>query len=328
MSIISLTDPATAASRQYLFIEGDTPSTGDIFEMNRFHSEYSSHFVGSRVCAGDLHVTTRVDPLYFILDLLVPAEDDSAMTTSETRRQQWEPLAQLLSGVPEYVMRALRRSGEEQIGHLCDVNNELGDVILYRFNRDKVLQWLRNKHQRVTSAVKNQQMKNNLNQQRRSQENGKTQLIGYIIPEDNILEKDKPQDQPEPSVLSETQVREAQQTGLQIVCNYLNEQWVHKLLRSLEMTNTDLSPESSTNHSAAKRQGQWDTTGAVDDEVMKIHQYATGQGGDGSTAKSLKNSTPVKQSAAMKRLAKVDKKGMKSLSSFFGVATKKQKIVK
>ena len=77
---------------------------------------------------GTLFLATRVDPLFFLLPLL------------QNNGTRYSPFGQICS--PEIH----RVCPEARASQIADVNDKLGpDMVLYRFNEEKVLGWLHRK---------------------------------------------------------------------------------------------------------------------------------------------------------------------------------------
>ena len=163
-------------------------------------------------------------------------------------------------------------------------------------------------------------------------------------------------------MLSKEDEAKARAAALQLVCEYLSDGWRNKLLKELPaMTEEDLlgpTPKGKKRKAApaageddddhidldaeedmTKPPSKWDSG---NDAVDKLQQIARGVDGCGGAAGSTnaimmdeeerekakkKEENMNAKSMGLKKLAKVNTKGMKSLSSFFGGGAKKKKKV-
>ena len=93
------------------------------------------------------------------------------------------------------------------------------------------------------------------------------------------------------------------------------------------MSATNDNGDESNNTSGEKRsRSSWEgSIGQADADAL--YQFSQGGGGNSASVITPGDKKDVKnaQSVGLKRLAKVNKKGMKSLTSFFGASTKKKK---
>jgi len=249
-------------------------TSSDLLEIHRMERPRGACLMGSRLARdGDLLACTRIDPLYFLLP---------------RGRDRWEPAGQILGRLPEAVRGVLK---EAQMGHLHDREEMFGEE-MFRFSRERALVWLGKKHARATGAIRREAMATMGGRE-------KADLEGHIIPEgeeeggEDGLEEER-----------------ARRSGLQVIGNYLTEEWFESLRGSLGIVE---EKEKEGGGSCA----------IVDVERAKMVQYTMGVDGvdDESSPTCLKKAIPL-QSAGLKRLSKVDKKGMKSLTSFFQVKKK------
>jgi len=100
-----------------------------------------------------------------------------------------------------------------------------------------------------------------------------------------------------------------------LVSDYLSPQWSERLRESLSIT--DDAPLSSPEEPPTKR-------AKVSDEIPEATEDYSKEFSKLSS-KTEMDKTGSKLTAAQKSLSKVDKSGMKSISSFFGGAAKKAK---
>jgi hypothetical protein len=307
--IISLTHPQHNEPQDYLFLPG-TPKAATILQIQSLDKPFGSFMVGSRVVSnGALHVATRVDPLYFVLHQL------SATTNTATK---WQPLDQL--GIPSNVHRCL--SSAHQYLHLCASNDQLGDMVLYKFQEARALAWLTRKYDAAKSVLE-RQLLTRKKQLRQQQSDGG----GAFIKTFHFVEEEAPlvvsaEDRPYPSAEQRTLEYEA----CQVVCDHLSPEWSTKFVQHL---NLPVSIVSMTTAATATSRGTAGTTpkrsweGMAGSNTQQELEEMT-MGAVVVSVEKAKHAASVQkkfkaQSSGLKQLAKVKTKGMKSMSSFFGV---------
>jgi len=95
------------------------------------------------VSDGLLYVATPVDPKL----LLLPVLEKYGAT-------RFSPLEQLLAAEADESYLALRQCQGLDLHLVCDVNDQLGeDMLLYRLNAEKTMDWLAKKVARATQAL-------------------------------------------------------------------------------------------------------------------------------------------------------------------------------
>lgn len=154
-------------------------------------------------------------------------------------------------------------------------------------------------------------------------------------------------------ILSKEDQKCLSRSSIQMICKYISSSWQEKLIQFLNLEITDVfDSKKSLNKDTTKKK---DTTTISSpentnqpkpstvtppssqsyqqplSEMDKLIQYTTGgtestneKGGDGETGNN-KRKFQAAQSLGLKKLQKVNTKGMKSLSSFFGPVSKKKK---
>lgn len=158
----------------------------------------------------------------------------------------------------------------------------------------------------------------------------------------------------EVAMLCKEDETKARIAALQLVCEYLSDGWRNKLIEELTMTEEDLlGPTRGTKRKAtddnangdadadgeeAKPASKWDSGNDAADKLQQIARGVDGCGGAAGTATAVmmddkerekakkKEEKMNAKSMGLKKLAKVNTKGMKSLDSFFGGAKKKKKV--
>ncbi|CAH8501628.1 unnamed protein product [Dicrocoelium dendriticum] len=103
---------------------------GKLYELQRVHELHRSWLLGSHVKSdGSLYLCTPCDPLFF---LLFAASGNQQFTTLTALFSEDTNLATILSARPDV---------EDRLSLICDVKT-LGDQTLYRYSKDKALNWL------------------------------------------------------------------------------------------------------------------------------------------------------------------------------------------
>lgn len=332
----------------------------DIHEIQTVlpHSgKYASYFVGSRIISNPvLHVSTRVDPLFFAL-----AHFQRAMSTNvagTAKLTKWQPWEQALAGLPSPILRALNMdqnlniSGVNevgQLGHLLDVSDMCGDdLVLCKFSEERTLKWLVIKFNRSVEAINM-----HLCEKRRRRVEKKTDLRGIqggsgAFSSSFVVAEEKPTEVSEDNELiaSDREVMVGSSTwsneeehgvkvaALQLICDYISNEWKSKVCKEVGLNDLDWlgkKKSQSTNDDVPDTAGEkrprssWEGTIGQDDADALL-QYTQGSGGGKSSSiitPGKKSSVQGAQSVGLKKLAKVNTKGMKSLSSFFGAGARK-----
>lgn len=295
--IIKLKDPSTQESRQYIFANDK-----DIVEVQNLPADFSSYIVGRHVIKdGNLYVLNRVDPLFWVLALFPP--------TAENQKSQWQPFAQIVDSLPREVRTSLI---EDQICHLCQVltADQTGDVPYYKFNHEKALTWLKKKQERVyqcllrQSQAKEIKEKENLSIQSKG---GGSISASFNMPDDPMAVAPE---KAGTTISSESQ--ELKIESIDVISSYISGEWEKKFVDIMGMKETRQKVLQNSERS-----------------IKPIHSYnqSIAIGEESTKEKEEKKAKKLNEARTMgnKRLAKVNTKGMKSLSSFFGAAKKKAK---
>ncbi|KAL3916362.1 MAG: hypothetical protein SGARI_007972 [Bacillariaceae sp.] len=225
----------------------------------------------------------------------------------------------------------------DQLKHLC-MTFENDDVIYFRFDVKKALQFLKRKHERVLECLIRQDQ---VEQQRKDQlyESSFSQYKSGGKASDSGGETGGESETSSGSsgspavVLSDTKALKLQ--SIQIVCNYLTEAWANKLVGHLGVTMDQVQNKVSKTKPAASRTDNTTTTtpsnntaAAAPTSGYSIQQVVETENADAAArakAAADKKALESYRTAGNKRLAKVNTKGMKSIASFFGGAPKSKK---
>jgi hypothetical protein len=351
--VCPLQDPCiNEETRQFLSNNDPTVSPSNsnqitrIFEVQSISHpkslEHASFFVSNRVISNmDLHVVTPVDPLYLLLSHF----------QDEEKWQPWDQLVQSKS-IPQIVLKGIEQD-KTQLKHFFEINDSYGDdLILYKFKHDLVMSWLQKKVDRIKAFL--------TLQMDIVQEKKQFQNIGAFSSSFHLSHTQKTEDSSESSETSPSSLTPSPQSGTtlchpeesilltksaaQIISEYISPFWQTKLLERLELSEHDLHPVKMSSVSGKESYSQSCTSHTVTppssssmsqkrsvhqvnmSEADKLMQYTMGESvsASGENDKVPKKKKIEVQTSALKSLKKVNTKGMKSMMSFFGGATKKK----
>jgi hypothetical protein len=288
---VKLKDPSTQQSRQYFFANDK-----DIVEIQSLPADFSSFIVGRHVVKdGNLYVLNRVDPLFWLLGLYSPTQE----------HKQWQPFDQVVESLPPEVRKSMVG---KQIPHLCQVlsTDQTGDVPYYKFKAEKALRWLQLKEERVYQCLLRQNLaKQNLEKEKVV----KTGRRGGAVSASFNMLDDPMAAAPAEDYNAVCDSKKLKIDSIQIVCSYISDEWSKEFIQSLGMDEETVLEANS----AKKVKPSYHST-----KYAKVVE---------DTPKERTKAKKVEESRTMgnKRLAKVNTKGMKSLSNFFGAPKKKSK---
>eukprot|EP00956_Cyclotella_meneghiniana_P036585 scaffold127606_cov73-Cyclotella_meneghiniana.AAC.2 len=317
----------TISNREYLIIDRD------IYEIQSTapnNGKYASYMIGSRFISNpDLFVVSRVDPLFFVLDYL---ESVSSNNADDGGGGKWQPFDQLFKDISPHVLTALNMNLSVstiqemgQLAHLLDASDVFGDDIVCKFNDDKAMTWLNAKYQRSLLVLRARKLdkKRRLAERKASGEYGAFSS-SFVLDEGKKEKTEKNGNNGVEMSLNEEENRAVQVSALQLLSEYLPTSWRAKLAKSLNLTEQETKKSTPTTSGEKRPRSKWEgAIGQTDaDDLLCL---ATGQSKEGmaNSVTPVENSVKNAQSVGLKRLAKVNTKGMKSLTSFFGGKKKK-----
>ena len=332
MQIITLPDPSMPekdSQRQYLLIQNR------IFELVSLtiHKKqlYGSYFVGTQVISDgrNLYVASQIDPLFFIL-YYCSSRSDSSECSYEPLDQWWNS-----NDIPIEIQKA---TCETQLQHICDTSNlpswEDGqeDQKVYKFNAKKATMWLVKKYNRTVDSLKKKEL---LKANEIKKSSRKTKSVNfYLLDEEENAGDEQTSSCSKIISLSPKQERAVRVSALQAVCEYLSKVWRQLLVDNIQCSNFEISCDeiSGTKEKKNSSAESYETSKKRLHEEINVPErqedimqaYTMGSTNDDVVYSEKIKATKTPKSAAVKRLAKVNTKGMKSLTSFFG-AVKKQK---
>jgi hypothetical protein len=365
--IIFLKDPGTGDYRDYIIMTTTTNNSVDnkqecqyLIEIQDLPSDYSAFLVGRHIVKdGNLYLLSRIDPLFFFV-----ASQEHHLLQSQTIKKSWQPMEQCLEELDVHSKQPLLPRDihpvitQEQLLNVC-LSFENDNVTYLRFDVNKTLKWLQRKHERLWQCLIRQDQ---YEQQQQRQANSVNHLKNgnndddyfYMPVEDETNHPTTPSqvghNQNDSSstttnnnndsplvVLSDTQALKIQ--SLQILCNYLTKAWAQKLVDYLGFSMDQIYPHKQRHNQINKSQASNNdspnnmvTSVAVASDIGYTIQRVIEEGviSDAVMEKKelLRKQTESLPTLAHKRLAKVNTKGMKSITSFFSVPPAKKKVKK
>ncbi|KAL9181271.1 hypothetical protein ACHAXT_010076 [Thalassiosira profunda] len=382
-SLISLPDPgsdgASTANREFMLATSSgapahapprpAAATGDagkaksasydICEVQAVlpHSgKYASYFVGSRIISNPaLHVTTRVDPLFFALAHFQRALGQKGDAAAQL--EKWQPWDQALADMPSPILRALNLDPNlnldgigavGQLGHLLEVSDMCGDdLLLCKFSEERAMKWLTAKFERAVEGLRRRLLEKKRRGAEKKEELSQMQGGSGAFSSSFTVADEKPKAEADgeekkeessdnattDAVLSQGDEKSIRVGALQLICDYLPTEWKSKLAKEVGLTDDDWMCKKKTKSDAEegssgdkRSRASWEGNLGQED-ADALYQYTNGTSGKAASVTPGENKKDVKnaQSVGLKRLAKVNTKGMKSISSFFGAGKKRAK---
>jgi ribonuclease H2 subunit B len=302
---INAQDPGSATNTQ----KEQKLSAGNIYEIqnmqnsnlhsNATNKSYGSYFVDSTVISdGSLCICSPLDPLYFVLPYV-----------SEHNNNKWMPLDQVISTFSGTIQNALCTYQLKNLMDFKQLGDDEDDLLLCRYNESKTIVWLKSKYMLCVEGIRKKMLQHQ--QKKLSCHEGSNQhgafAPGFIM--DSVTSLNSSEDTTAIANSNSSEELElhnaAKRYALQVLFEYLNEVWRKKILLSLGFPD-DYSLEQT------KSAPSNTIPSAV---ITPLHEYDD---------KKRKPVEPAK-TYGQKKLAKVDTKGMKSLSSFFSSSTSSKK---
>jgi hypothetical protein len=336
-NLITLPHPGSEDEREYATIS----RCSDIYEIQSLSpngGKYASYFVGSRIISNpDLFVFTRVDPLFFVLHVLLRSSVGDGAGGPDGGKKKWQPLDQMLSTVPKAVLRALGINEElnitkveeaGQLAHLLEVSDIFDDELVCRFSEERALNWLKSKYERILVVMRARKLEKKRRMAQREKGEGAFS-DNFVLAEDTYggQSAHEAAASEKEITLTDGEERAASVSALQLICEYVPSSWRNKLALSVGLTEEDWMgkmKESTTDQQAGEKRprSEWEVVGQA--EADELAYLTTGKASERGKVISPVDKKQSTQSAGLKRLAKVNTKGMKSLTSFFGGGKKKK----
>lgn len=140
LNIVTLRNPASGKSCKYLLRNEDR----DLYELCCFSEPNRSWFINETVCSnGKIFLPTRVDPLFLVIPYLAKNCTSKAVPLDHVLVDDEFPHTEKLVKV---------LSAGAQMALIAD-EKKAGDIRAYKFNEEKVLDWLKRKCVRLEKAL-------------------------------------------------------------------------------------------------------------------------------------------------------------------------------
>lgn len=294
---------------------------------------------------GKLYTITDVDPLFFLLpeerfrDREVKEsknrQENSRDDSNRRKNNQWQPLDQILDRIDPILRSCV---DPNQILNLyATMNLESGETF-FKFSTERALRWLERKQKALEIFFIDQQHQQE-NQQTEKlnsslvslRTDGATFAPGFHIPADphNLVQpkQESPTSSNDNDAKRVELAVQAKEDSIQIICSYLNEEWRNRFLEQVHATGQVLQG-TSQQHRTKRAQAS-----RTEDESIQTAILSESKNNDDNFDWMQKNSSlqPQKKSkkdtamsSGIKKLAKVDTRGMKTMSAFFGASTKQE----
>ena len=326
-------------------------------------NKYGVYFVGSRVVSdGAMRAATRLDPLYFLLSAVCSKSAGAEKMAHKWQPldQALDGIGLLRTvrdalGVDGTTVAGAEPLGGQQLRHLFDRNDQLGDdLVLYRFSEKRAVDWLLKKHECAVEAIKCQMVKSKRRQVEESTYReemcggggafNSTFVMGPVGVDPNSEQCGASKLECDPSEVTLTMIEErgAKAAGLQVISEYLSDSWRMKLVEALDMSTNELMGEkrlkkntkieqisddalldSNSSANSKKRRAAWEARPG-EDAAEDLIQLTMGVEGYAKSKEDMAKKDKLNtQSVGLKKLAKVNTRGMKRMASFFGWIKKK-----
>lgn len=226
--------------------------------------KFSSWFINQRVSSSQtVYMANIFDPRFLCLPFL------------EKAGAKYSPLDQIIHMDEKYARFPFQRVSTWKMQDICDVNDKLGDdMILYRYNESKVIDWLKGKVGRTAAAFMKQRLAKMQNTTFASGFNVSKQSTGAITTNDG------------PSCsgtlrlvggslhcpmfvihcvaaacckhTADTSSKEDIVMALEVVSDYLTPAMAERLLKAYNMTPADLNTSKAAAAANLKRKADWE----------------------------------------------------------------------
>jgi hypothetical protein len=281
-----------------------TDSSQIICEMQSISTDFGSFLLTpTNTLIGkdsNLYVTTPVDPLFFLLQHSPSSE-------------QWQPWDQIMESMSP-IIRSILPSDKNQLMHLYARMAITEDEVYYKFSIKKSLDWLEQKFT-VTQEILNQQQKKDQNSYAESSfNNGRSSVASNFClgkqataTSNKMTDEALKEEQQRLEATREERLKErCRIDAAQIICDYLNEEWRQRFLAHVNLEASVLEPKKAL--------------------VTAAPGKPLAPSTDIPMPPPTKKSKPaVKVSSGIKKLGKVNIKGMQKMSFFFAKKENKAK---
>jgi len=206
---------------------------GQIYEIQKCqHSKYMSWFINQRVNdSSAYHIVNQIDMRFLCLPYLVK------------NGARYSPLDQIIRHDEidvNFDRISIEHANTWQLSEMCDVNDKFDDLILYRYNESKTLEWLQAKVKKISICLMEHKVNRpstfssdfNSSAQRTSSSTQVNPAATQPSSADNIA-------------------------AAQIVCDYLSDEMSSKLLAHLGLADAEVLHQKLGSQSN-KRKADWE----------------------------------------------------------------------
>ncbi|XP_049279998.1 ribonuclease H2 subunit B [Anopheles funestus] len=145
LSIVSLRNPATRNESKYLIRR--TSEGSQLYEVNCFNEHHRSWFINESVCSnGKIFLPTPIDPLFLALPYLVAECSERAIPLDQILIDDSFPHTSNLTDV----------LSPKRMNLLAD-EKRAGNILAFKYNETKTLEWLVSKCHRLSRVVSKQE---------------------------------------------------------------------------------------------------------------------------------------------------------------------------
>ena len=290
---------------------------------------YSSFMIKSESAAtvvgnSNLYTLTDVDPLFFLLPMELDENTSSTGVTGHGSDEmtnnplhKWQPLDQILSTLDPILKSCVDPA---QVLHLFAIMQLGPGEVFYKFSKGRALTWLTKKQRSV-----NQFLVEHRKREKESKDSKYSSSLsgggpgafaeGFYVPADSRTQQLPVESTKVTDVTNLSRL--AKEESIQIICGYLSHEW-----RALFLDHLNESEDVLQNHRArATKRAQTEvasstaTMSTVPSNADSLHKLPL--------EKKAKKETAMP--AGIKKLAAVNTKGMKKMSSFFSVSSRDKK---
>jgi hypothetical protein len=366
MRIVNLRDPSTLESRNYVMLqpqeqtkvsrksdEGQPDQSpmqkATILEIQSLPADFSSFFVGRHVVGdGNFYIFNPMDPLFWVLAVQEPHD-------TPTKKRSWQPFHQMVESLfsvilsdtparsesttsPMIDLQSTQLLQQDQLSHLFQTlcNEQTNQVTYYKFCPTKAVRWLERKQEVLYRCLVRQQQPRRLQEgeigncssENESRLGGSRSSTFYLPDEDNPqvpVERSEPGASSSETGLDRATEHQLKVESLHILTSYLSPAWSKKFFDSLSLgvTASVLTTRAIIVPTTSK---PLETSPITKNPILAVPITQE----NSNTKSKPEKLQPSVRSVANKSLDKVNKKGMKKMSSFFGMvpAAKKAKTTK
>lgn len=122
---------------------------GKLYELQSCSlQKYTTFFIDQRISSSSyLYLATNIDPRFILLPYF------------ERSKDKFSPLEQIVPTDANLREIISRPAFQSQLDQICDVNTAFGeDLPFYRYNKDKMITWLRNKVSKLGKILQRQRL--------------------------------------------------------------------------------------------------------------------------------------------------------------------------